>query len=112
MTKYGFWNVNFELTLEGEEVRWEDLDGVSQEHIVKMILEGYCSGEICIEEDEPICKGCGHSVEGSKFEVSPDYFYCPECFINYLKEGGYANMLDEYLSLEDIADNLGIEVIE
>lgn len=52
MEKYGFWSVKFELTLEGEEVRWDDLDECTQEHIAKCIKEGYVSGEICMETDD------------------------------------------------------------
>lgn len=50
MNKLGWWNVKFDLTLDGEEVRWEDLDECTQEHIAEMIKEGYNSGEIVIEE--------------------------------------------------------------
>lgn len=52
MEKYGFWHVKFDLTLEGEEVRFEDLDECTQEHIAEMIKQGYCSGEICMETEE------------------------------------------------------------
>ena len=51
MMKTGWWHVKFELTLEGEEVRWDDLDECTQEHIAECIKEGYTSGEIVIEED-------------------------------------------------------------
>lgn len=50
MTRYGNWFVSFELTLEGETVRFCDLSDATQEHIAEMIKEGYYSGEIC-EED-------------------------------------------------------------
>ncbi len=52
MTKTGWWNVKFDLTLEGKEIRWEDLDECSQEHIAEMIKEGFNGGEIVIEDDE------------------------------------------------------------
>ena len=52
MMKTGWWSVKFELTMEGEEVRWDDLDEATQEHIAECIKEGYTSGEIVIEEDE------------------------------------------------------------
>lgn len=51
MTKLGWWNVKFDLTLDGEEVRWEDLDECTQEHIAECIKEGYNGGEIVIEDD-------------------------------------------------------------
>ena len=54
MDKYGWWSVEFELTLEGKEVRWEDLDEITQEHIANCIKEGYTSGEICISEEEEV----------------------------------------------------------
>ena len=50
-TKTGWWKVNFELTLDGEEVRWEDLNLDTQSHILEAIDEGYVQGEI-IEEGE------------------------------------------------------------
>ena len=69
MTKTGNWYVKFELTLEGESVRWEDLDEATQEHIAEKIKEGYCSGEIVMEDDVPenahICKYCGGIAEGT-----------------------------------------------
>lgn len=51
MTKTGWWSVQFKLTLGGENVRWEDLDETTQEHIAKKIREGYVSGEIVEEMD-------------------------------------------------------------
>ena len=52
MIKFGWWNVKFDLTIEGEEVRWDDLDECTQEHIADMIKDGYNGGEIVIEDDE------------------------------------------------------------
>lgn len=52
MMKTGYWSVNFELTMEGEEVRWDDLDEATQEHIAECIKEGYISGEIVTDDDE------------------------------------------------------------
>lgn len=52
MEKYGFWHITFEATLEGEEVRWDDLDECTQEYIAQRIAEGYTSGEICMEVEE------------------------------------------------------------
>ncbi len=46
-TKYGWWSVKFELTLDGESVRFCDLSEATQEHIAEMIKEGYYCGEIC-----------------------------------------------------------------
>lgn len=43
---YGWWEVNFDITLEGEEVSFDDLSEVSQEHIANLIGEGYVSGEV------------------------------------------------------------------
>jgi hypothetical protein len=51
MIKTGWWSVKFDLTLEGEQVRFSDLSEVSQEHIAKLIKDGYYCGEI-IEETE------------------------------------------------------------
>lgn len=52
MMKTGCWSVNFELTMEGEDVRWEDLDERTQEHIAACIKEGYTSGETVAEDEE------------------------------------------------------------
>ena len=52
MTKTGWWHITFDLTLEGESVRWDDLDDTTQEHIAECIKEGYCGGEIVIEPDD------------------------------------------------------------
>lgn len=50
-TKTGWWSVKFDLTLDGEEVRWEDLSLDTQAHIIEDINNGYYQGEI-IEEGE------------------------------------------------------------
>lgn len=51
-TKTGLWQVKFNLTLDGEEVRWEDLSMDAQAHILEQINEGYCQGEIVEEGEE------------------------------------------------------------
>lgn len=48
--KTGWWGVKFDLTVEGEKVRWDDLDEATQEHIAKCILDGCCGGEIVMED--------------------------------------------------------------
>lgn len=45
-TKTGWWRVKFELTLDGEEVRWEDLSMDTQAHILEAIEGGYWQGEL------------------------------------------------------------------
>ena len=52
MMKTGWWSIKFDLTLEGESVRFEDLSEITQEHIADCIREGYIGGEIVEEEDE------------------------------------------------------------
>lgn len=47
---YGSWSVEFDLTLEGEEVRFDDLDEVTQEHIAECIKDGVVQGEICADD--------------------------------------------------------------
>lgn len=44
--KTGSWYVQFELTLDGESVRWDDLSETTQEHILECIKGGSFSGEI------------------------------------------------------------------
>lgn len=41
MSKTGWWKVKFDLTLDGEDVRWEDLTLDTQSHILEQINEGY-----------------------------------------------------------------------
>lgn len=57
MTKHGWWQVDWDLTIEGETVRWNDLDECIQEHILQCIQEGFNSGEICMETDDDEEKG-------------------------------------------------------
>lgn len=52
MTKLGSWHVKFELTLNGEDVSFEELSEETQKHIVEQIKEGYYSGEIVEEADD------------------------------------------------------------
>lgn len=52
MTKTGWWQVNFNITLDGNEVLVSDLDECSQEHILNCIKDGYRQGEIIQETDE------------------------------------------------------------
>lgn len=51
--KRGWWVVKFDITLEGEDARWQDLDECSQEHILECIKDGCWQGEIVMEDDEP-----------------------------------------------------------
>lgn len=51
-TKTGWWKVKFELTLDGEEVRWEDLSMDTQANILENIDGGYWQGEIIEEKGE------------------------------------------------------------
>jgi hypothetical protein len=46
MEKYGWWSVKFEITLDGEEVRFSDLSETAQEHIAYQITQGDWSGEL------------------------------------------------------------------
>lgn len=68
MMKTGWWSVKFELTMDGEEVRWDDLDEATQEHTAECIKEGYTSGEIVIEDDYDYdgqtinCPHCGEEI--------------------------------------------------
>ena len=51
MTKTGWWKVDFEITLDGENVRFQDLSEISQEHILRLIFNGCRQGEV-VEEDD------------------------------------------------------------
>lgn len=52
MVKAGWWVVKFDITLDGEKVRFEDLDECSQEHILKCIMDGCRQGEVIMETEE------------------------------------------------------------
>lgn len=52
MTKTGWWTVNFDITLEGESVRFCDLDETSQDHILECIRDGCRQGEVVMETDD------------------------------------------------------------
>lgn len=52
MTKTGWWVVKFDITLDGETVRFEDLDECSQEHILECIKDGCRQGEVVEETDD------------------------------------------------------------
>ncbi len=51
ITKIGWWKVKFDITLDGESIRFSELSDTTQEHILKQILEGIKEGEV-IEEYE------------------------------------------------------------
>lgn len=48
----GWWQVKFNLTLDGEEARWEDLSESTQAYILEQINEGYWQGEIIEEKGD------------------------------------------------------------
>ncbi len=52
MYKRGWWKIKFELTLDGEEVRFSDLSESTQEYIAELIKDGYKEGEIIEESEE------------------------------------------------------------
>ena len=52
MEKHGWWCIKFDITLDGEEVRFEDLSEISQEHIAECIKEGYRQGEVYEYDEE------------------------------------------------------------
>lgn len=68
MEKRGWWSVHFDLTLDGEEIRWEDLDECLQEHILDCIKDDYFSGEIvvnteyCYDGETINCPDCGEEI--------------------------------------------------
>jgi len=51
-TSLGWWNVKFEITLEGKEIQFIDLSSVSQEHILHCIQEGCMQGEVIEDSEE------------------------------------------------------------
>ena len=90
MMKTGFWSVEFQITLEGQKIRWDDLSEATQEYIAEKIKEGYCSGEVVEEEDGAetqaldACPVCGAYIEPQDGEDNGFgelrlYWTCDEC---------------------------------
>ena len=52
MMKSGWWSVDFTITLDGEEIDFSELSEMSQEYILKLVSEGYESGEVSEEWDD------------------------------------------------------------
>lgn len=52
MLKYGWWTVDFDITLDGEYVMFKDLSDTSQRYIIACILDGCRQGKIIEETDE------------------------------------------------------------
>jgi len=81
VTKTGWWKVNFELNLEGEDVRFEDLSDTTKEYILERISKGFIQGEILeLEEEETeeyqlMCGGEAKSLEWCE-ENCPRYYSC------------------------------------
>ena len=55
--KVGWWKVSFEITLDGQDVLFDDLSEVTQEHIINCLKDGYTQGQViedvvCEEEIE------------------------------------------------------------
>lgn len=50
MMRTGWWNVIFTITLDGEEVSFEDLGESTQEYILTLIREDYTNGEVFDED--------------------------------------------------------------
>ena len=50
--KSGWWNVKFEITLEGKPVRFWELSETTQDHILQCINGDMYSGEILEDDGE------------------------------------------------------------
>jgi len=81
-TKLGWWEVNFDLKLEGEDVSFDDLSDNTREHIIRCISEGYTSGEIVEDEEtddddeyQLTCDGEQKTIEWCE-ENCPKYHSC------------------------------------
>ena len=42
------WTVNFDITVNGENMFWDNLDDVAKEKILNDIKEGFYGGTFCI----------------------------------------------------------------
>ena len=61
MTKIGWWHVSFDITIDGEETDFDKLSETSQEHILKMIRDGFRAGEVVEESDDEGEDNCQNS---------------------------------------------------
>ena len=51
MVRKGSWHVEFELSLDGKDVEFEELSEETQKYITEQILDGYVGGWIEEEVD-------------------------------------------------------------
>lgn len=64
----GWWSVEWDLTLEGEEIGFDDLSESTQEHIADSILDGCLQGEIAEWNDDEETEDYGWWV--ARFDIS------------------------------------------
>ena len=64
----GWWSVEWDLTLDGEEIGFDDLSESTQEHIADSILDGYLQGEIAEWDDDEETENYGWWV--ARFDIS------------------------------------------
>lgn len=64
----GWWSVEWDLTLEGEEISFDDLSESTQEHIADSILDGYLQGEIAEWNEDEETEDYGWWV--ARFDIS------------------------------------------
>ena len=53
MEKVGYWNIDFKIVVNNNEVSFDELSDSSREDIIEKIRDGYTGGEIN-EEDEDL----------------------------------------------------------
>jgi hypothetical protein len=80
--KTGWWKVSFDLKLEGEDVRFDDLSEVTQEHILEAILGGCKQGEIIEEAEEKNDEGTGYENPCHHCANDCDEEICADCRSN------------------------------
>lgn len=109
---YGSWSVEFDLTLEGEEVSFDDLSETTQEHIADCIGEGYHNGEIVeYDEEDEMLTGWWHvsfdlslDDKGDNLRLDDLDDASIEHIVESIKDGYTSGELCEYREGEDIVE--------
>ena len=91
--KTGWWKASFDMNLNGEDVRFEDLSETSQEHILNCIRDGCSHGQLVedIEDQEEnsfkgrederncFCSNCEATFMEGEIKIKDGVEHCPSC---------------------------------
>jgi hypothetical protein len=89
--KTGWWKVSFDIRLNDEEVRFEDISETSQEHIINCIKDGCNQGQLFedVDEKNPFngrederechCSNCLVNFREGQIRYKDEEEFCPAC---------------------------------